>query len=440
MLAAVPAPVVDDDAPASPVLDSSVGPWLHGLTIVATAVLAALTVVLYLAGDWPWHAQATLRALAVASAIGVIPWLARRVRPTAALVPYGLFALTLGIAWIAAPTAEATRELWRYGLFLLVLVAAAAPLAVPRGALVGLHTACLLLVLLQLGGPRSAFDHIGRAGSYAALEQWSGYPELGLLMGVGAAAMVGVLCTARTVIVRVAAVVLAAAFAAGAVFLQSRSAVVTIPIAALWLFGLAALRWRSRLAFAGIAIAISAGALAAVRGGGASALASRTADSYSRELGIREQGWNAARLMAREHPYVGVGLGGYRREYEERQLGRDSTHAYNIVLHVLAETGAIGLIGWLALWGRALWLGVRHASRTPSGSALFALHGILVAFLVRSQSEHFLANLATSDRLLLLLALWMGLTEGLALDAARVTPAASPRGPVPEPAQRAAAL
>jgi O-antigen ligase len=303
-----------------------------------------------------------------------------------------------------------------------------------------LHTACLLLVLLQLAGPRSSFDHIGRAATYHALEHWSGYPELGLLMAIGAGAMVGVLCAARTVVVRVAAVVLAAAFTAGAVFLQSRSALVTIPIAALWLFGLAALRWRSRVAFAGIAIAIAAFAILTVRGGGASALASRTAFLYGRELGIREQGWNAARLMAREHPYVGVGLGGYRREYDERQLGRDSTHAYNIVLHHLAETGAIGLVGWLALWGRVLWVGVRHASRTPSGSALFALHGVLVAFLIRSQSEHFLANLATSDRLLLLVALWMGLTEGLARDAARVTPATPPQGLVPEPARSPAAL
>jgi O-antigen ligase len=442
MLAAVSAPVADADAPGPSVLESSVGPWLNGSTIVATAALTALTVVLYLVGDWPWPAPATLRALALASAIGVIPWLARRVRPAAALVPYGLFALTLAIAWIAAPTAEATRELWRYSLFLVVIAAAAAPPAVPRGALVGLHTGCLLLVLLQLAGPRYAFDYIGRAGSYAALQQWSGYPELGLLMAVGVSAMVGVLCTARRVVVCVAAVVLAAAFAAGAMLLQSRSAVVTIPIAAVWLLGLAALRWRSRIAFAGIAIVIAAAALAGVRGGGASALASRAADAYSRELGIREQGWNAARLMAREHPYVGVGLGGYQREYLKRQLGWDSSHAYNIVLHVLAETGAIGLVGWLALWGRALWLGIRRASRTPSGSALFALHGMLVAFLVRSQSEHFLANLMTSDRLLLLVALWIGLTEGLALDAARqpgTPPAADAAGAPSAGEQQAAA-
>jgi hypothetical protein len=73
-----------------------------------------------------------------------------------------------------------------------------------------------------------------------------------------------------------------------------------------------------------------------------------------------------------------------------------------------------------------LYVSVRHAAGTPRGAAIFALHGILVAFLLRSQSEHFLANLVTSDRVLLLLALWMGLSEGLALDTARVT--APPRG------------
>ena len=91
------------------------------------------------------------------------------------------------------------------------------------------------------------------------------------------------------------------------------------------------------------------------------------------------------------------------------------------MLHVLAESGVIGLLGWLALWGAGALRG-RPARRTgtPRGAAIFALHGVLVAFLVRSQSEHFLANLVTSDRVLLLVALWMGLTEGLALDAARL--------------------
>ena len=57
---------------------------------------------------------------------------------------------------------------------------------------------------LQLAGPRSAFDTIGRAGFYHALEHWSGYPELGLLMAVATCAMVAFACAARPPPVRVA--------------------------------------------------------------------------------------------------------------------------------------------------------------------------------------------------------------------------------------------
>jgi O-antigen ligase len=229
--------------------------------------------------------------------------------------------------------------------------------------------------------------------------------------------------------VRVAGVVLALAFAAAAVFLRSRSAVVAIPIVTAWLLGVAAVKWRSKAAAAALVLGLIGATAVAVRGGGVTALMSRAAGTVTRETAIREQGWRAAQGMFADHPLVGVGLGGYQREYYERHLGADSSHAYNIVLHVLAESGALGLLGWLALWGRALYVGVRHTRKTPRGAAIFALHGMLVAFLVRSQSEHFLANLMTSDRLLLLVALWIGLTEGLALDASRRA------GRVAEPAQ-----
>lgn len=397
--------------------------------------LVGLSVVLYLVGDGVMSAASAIRAGIIAASAGTLAWLlgalraggravsaaspprGRQLDQWRAFVPYLVYAAALAIVFAASPTANASRELSRQVTFLAVLAAAAAPLPVRPGAILGTHVACLLLVLIQLAGPRSGFDHLGRAGFYHALEHWSGYPELGLLMAIGAGGMIGVLCASREATVRLGAGVLAAAFTAGALFLQSRASVLTVPLAALWLFGVAAVRWRSRLAMAGLVVALAAGAFVAVRGGGASALASRAAGAFARETAIREQGWNAARTMAREHPLAGVGLGGYKREYEVRELGEDSAHAYNIVLHVVAEGGAIGLLGWLALWARAIWLGVRRASRTPSGAALFALHGMLVAFMIRSQSEHFLINLATSDRILLLVAIWIGLSERLAIDA-----------------------
>jgi O-antigen ligase len=393
---------------------------MQPLIYTAALALSGLTAFLYLGGEWPWPAATMLRVLTFAAAAGIVQWLAARPRPTRAIVPYVVYAAALVTLWLAAPTPDATRELWRQVAFLTVLAAAAAPLPAGRGALVGLHVACLLLVFVQLAGPRSAFDGLGRAATYHALEQWSGYPELGLLMAVGAGGTIGLAVAARSLPVRLAATVLAVAFGLATVYLQSRASTLTIPIVAVWLLGVAVVKWRSKMAVVGLAAAIALSVTVVVRGGGVPAIASRGAETLAREMGIREQGWNAARTMAGEHPVTGVGLGGYQREYEQRHLGRDSAHPYNIVLHVLAEGGVIGLLGWLALWTRALWVGVRAADRSRRGAAIFALHGMLVAFLLRSQSEHFLANLATSDRLLLLVALWIGLSEGLALDAARL--------------------
>jgi O-antigen ligase len=403
---------------------------LRVLAWVGAVALVALTIVLYLVGDGPWPAGTIVRACIVSGALAAIAWVLQRPRPTAGLVAHAAYAVSLLVVFVAAGGPDATRELWRQAAFVTVLAAAAAPLPVPRGALLGVHVGCLLLVWLQLAGPRSAYDTVGRAGFYHALEHWSGYPELGLLMAVATGAMVAFACAARPPLVRIAAAVLALAFAAATVFLRSRSAVIAIPIVAAWLLGVAAVKWRSKVAAAALALGLIGATTVAVRSGGVTALLSRAAETVTRETAIREQGWRAAREMFADHPLVGVGLGGYQREYHERRLGADSTHAYNIVLHVLAESGAIGLLGWLALWGRVLYVGIRHARPTPRGAAIFALHGALVTFLVRSQSEHFLANLMTSDRVFLLVALWMGLTEGLALDAARVT--APPRASSPK--------
>ncbi len=165
---------------------------------VGAAGLAALTIVLYLAGDGPWPAGTIIRACVVLGAGAVVAWLLARPRPTRALVPHALYVLSLLVVFLAAGGTDASRELWRQAAFVAVLAAAAAPLPIPRGALVGVHVGCLLLVWLQLAGPRSAFDTVDRAGFYHALEHWSGYPELGLLMAVATCAMVAFACAAAS--------------------------------------------------------------------------------------------------------------------------------------------------------------------------------------------------------------------------------------------------
>jgi hypothetical protein len=85
-------------------------------------------------------------------------------------------------------------------------------------------------------------------------------------------------------------------------------------------------------------------------------------------------------------------------------------------LHEGAEVGYLGLTAYFLMWARVLWRTLRTlraAGRSADGVAALATQGMLIAFLVRSQSEHFLANLDASFRVLLLLAVLFGLAESL---------------------------
>ncbi|MEJ7746462.1 MAG: O-antigen ligase family protein [Luteimonas sp.] len=74
-------------------------------------------------------------------------------------------------------------------------------------------------------------------------------------------------------------------------------------------------------------------------------------------LSGRTQIWGAALCMAREHPVNGVGARGFREAFPQcdPKQGAGSAwgegpalHAHQIVLEILSETGAIGLLLWLA--------------------------------------------------------------------------------------------
>ena len=67
--------------------------------------------------------------------------------------------------------------------------------------------------------------------------------------------------------------------------------------------------------------------------------------------------WHAAARMIEAHPLTGVGARGFRYDYAEhavvgdafvdQKTGEGASHAHQIVLEVLAETGMMGLIFWL---------------------------------------------------------------------------------------------
>lgn len=87
-------------------------------------------------------------------------------------------------------------------------------------------------------------------------------------------------------------------------------------------------------------------------------------------LSGRGQIWSAALCMVREHPINGVGARGFRDAYPGCDPNPAQTaawgagpalHAHQIVLEILAETGVIGLLLWLAAAALA-WRAWRYAS------------------------------------------------------------------------------
>jgi putative inorganic carbon (HCO3(-)) transporter len=63
--------------------------------------------------------------------------------------------------------------------------------------------------------------------------------------------------------------------------------------------------------------------------------------------------WQAAIYMADAHPFIGVGLGNYETAYPAYRIPswpNPLGHAHNDYLNLLAETGLVGLSGYLAGW------------------------------------------------------------------------------------------
>ncbi|MCK9489136.1 MAG: O-antigen ligase family protein [Xanthomonadales bacterium] len=81
--------------------------------------------------------------------------------------------------------------------------------------------------------------------------------------------------------------------------------------------------------------------------------------------------WQASVEMVRAHPVNGVGVRGFRQVYADYAVDGDwlldqggAFHAHQLVLEVATETGAIGVLGWLA----GLVIVWRTARRLPAAA------------------------------------------------------------------------
>lgn len=103
--------------------------------------------------------------------------------------------------------------------------------------------------------------------------------------------------------------------------------------------------------------------------------------------------WQAAAEMFADHPLLGVGFGNYATVYPAYALPRWSDplgHAHNYYLNVAAESGSIGLLSFLVLWGIAAWQGWRavRSSHALAQGVAAGLLGMVVALAVHNAFDN----------------------------------------------------
>jgi hypothetical protein len=214
--------------------------------------------------------------------------------------------------------------------------------------------------------------------------------------------------------------------AAGVVATLSRGAVAALLVTALGLAGAALLRRRraALLAVAGAVATVVVLAGAVVLAGGEPVADTRlggvTAGSPDGRLAL----WRTAAGAVVDAPLLGVGLN--RLPTVTAGLAQPHDHAHNLELHALAESGLVGGLAYLALWGLLAWR-LWRARPGPLRDALAA--GALALFL-HAQVEALSYQRGIEVLVALLLA------AGAALPGAGATGTWRWRRPEPVPARR----
>jgi len=382
-----------------------------------------------------WYAPASesgAERLAIAATAGLVILAALQSSPAwfrgAGWYVLFIAAVTTGV--LANPSASSLLLYWHvllFGSLAFVVTCARHP---RRAALtaVALFVALAGLVLVDA----LHYDVQGltsRGATLLIVSQWGGYPELGLLASLGAAAAIAVVSAPGRWPTKTLAGLAFAGFVLAALAVLSRGAWVTIALVTAW----AILRTRR---FGHYRLLTASVLLLAVLATVFTLYTSRAIQEYMSSFASPTDGlfvafrlaqWRLAVGLIAEHPIVGVGLGGYAEASAAVDQSLGSLHAHNTFLNMAAEAGLPAAVLWVGLWIRILW---KSLSAAGAGSlAAWTLHCMLAAFFIRSQIDAFVM---LRPRLLILLGIFFGLSEALyATTAARGTAAGLPVRRVP---------
>lgn len=108
--------------------------------------------------------------------------------------------------------------------------------------------------------------------------------------------------------------------------------------------------------------------------------------------------WESSVKMFADHPVLGVGLGQYTRNYQEKYIldeAKDRTlgHAHNNFLHMLAENGLIGFVGFIVMLAYIVCSSAKNFYLTRSPYALMIMCST-VALILQGLTEYNFGNSA----------------------------------------------
>lgn len=138
----------------------------------------------------------------------------------------------------------------------------------------------------------------------------------------------------------------------------------------------------------------------------------------------RTNRWNCALRMYKEYPVFGVGAGTYQFLYAPYQKAEELTeistfegnggNAHSEYLTALTETGTLGLLFFLALFGLGIGLGLTKSLHLlpfapQQGYLLLALSLGLITFMVHGVVNNFL----NTDKVAVIVFLFLGIIDGV---------------------------
>lgn len=130
--------------------------------------------------------------------------------------------------------------------------------------------------------------------------------------------------------------------------------------------------------------------------------------------------WNSAWNMFKDHPVLGVGLGQYKDNYQQKYISPKAKepnleHAHNNFMQMLAENGMVGFLGFMAMFTYIIWHNFRKFL-TSKNIYSIAICAVTITLLLQGFTEFNFGNSAVVKAYWLILGCLVVLAENVNKD------------------------